>query len=242
MKALLITLLAGGFFLVGSLIAKFAKDKKGIIPFSLGMAFSVLLMLLAVDILPEVNESLAGNNKVYMYIFIVIGIVLLKLIDMLVPHHDHEKEKKHHERHLEHIGLISSLALIIHNIIEGMSIYSLSLADLKMGLIMAIGVGLHNIPFGVEISASLEKANKNIALNIIILTLSTLLGAIILMIFGEINEIMLACIMSITIGMIIYLLLFELLPELNVIKEKKYKRIGLITGFGLMIINIFIGG
>ena len=62
------------------------------------------------------------------------------------------------------------------------------------------------------------------------------------MIFGEINEIMLACIMSITIGMIIYLLLFELLPELNVIKEKKYKRIGLITGFVLMIVNIFIGG
>ena len=68
MKALLITLLAGCFFLVGSLIARFAKDKKGIIPFSLGMAFSVMLMLMAIDILPEVNEMLEGKNKIYMYI------------------------------------------------------------------------------------------------------------------------------------------------------------------------------
>ena len=242
MKALLITLLAGCFFLVGSLIARFAKDKKGIIPFSLGMAFSVMLMLMAIDILPEVNEMLEGKNKIYMYVFIVIGIVLLKLIDMLVPHHDHEKEKKHHERHLEHIGLISSLALIIHNIIEGMSIYSLALVDSKLGIIMALGVGLHNIPFGIEITAALEKANKNVILNIIVLTLSTLLGAVVLLVFGEINGVMLASLMSITIGMIIYLLMFELLPELNVIKEKKYKRMGLITGFILMVINIFIGG
>ena len=123
-----------------------------------------------------------------------------------------------------------------------MSIYSLALVDSKLGLIMALGVGLHNIPFGIEITAALEKANKNVILNIIILTLSTLLGAVILLVFGEINGVMLASLMSITIGMIIYLLLFELLPELNVIKEKKYKRIGLITGFILMFINIFVGG
>lgn len=242
--AFLTTMIAGLFFLVGSLIAFFSKNKKWLVDFSLGLSFSVMVMLLAFDIVPEVIELLEGKGKIFMYVFIIFGIVLLKLIDMLVPHHDHEAEIKTHDRHLKHIGVISSLALIIHNVIEGIGIYNLTALNTRAGIIMAIGVGLHNIPFGIEITATLngtKKGKKNILLYILLLSLSTLFGALIMLVFKGVSDFVLGCLMSLTIGMIIYLVLFELLGELISIKNKKYSSFGLILGFVLMILVIFIG-
>lgn len=242
--AVLMTVIAGLFFLIGALLAFFGKNKKGLIDFSIGMAFSVMIMLLAFDIVPEITEAL-GKNSIKMYIFIIIGIVMLKLIDLLVPHHDHDAEIKHHERHLKHIGLISSLALIIHNIIEGIGIYNIALLDARAGLMMAIGVGLHNIPFGIEITATLNETKKNtkeVWLNLIILSISTLFGALIMLTVGTISEVTIGCLMSLTVGMIIYLVLFELLVELISTKNRKYSTIGIIIGVLFSVLNIIIGG
>lgn len=242
--AVLMTVIAGLFFLIGALLAFFGKNKKGLIDFSIGMAFSVMIMLLAFDIVPEITEAL-GKNSIKMYIFIIIGIVMLKLIDLLVPHHDHDAEIKHHERHLKHIGLISSLALIIHNIIEGIGIYNIALLDARAGLMMAIGVGLHNIPFGIEITATLNETKKNtkeVWLNLIILSISTSVGALIMLTVGTISEVTIGCLMSLTVGMIIYLVLFELLVELISTKNRKYSTIGIIIGVLFSVLNIIIGG
>lgn len=244
MTAFLITLLAGLFFLLGAIIAKIGHKKKGIIDFSLGMAFSVMLILLVFDLIPEIKELTESRGSIFILILILSGVILLKLIDMLVPHHSHEDEVKnhHHEKHLEHIGLMSTIALIIHNIIEGMSVYGLALVDSKLGLVMAIGVGLHNIPFGMEIYTTLEKTQKNSWISIILLTLSTILSALIMMVIGGISDIVLAGLISITIGMIVYLILFELAPELMETKNKKSVMLGVITGVILMAINMIVGG
>lgn len=243
--ALLITLVAGAFFLVGALMAYFGKHKKGLIEFSIGMAFSVMIILLAFDIVPEILELLEEKGTIFMYVFIVIGIVTLKLIDILVPHHDHEAEKKTHERHLKHIGIISTLALIFHNVIEGIGIYTIASNSPASGILMAIGVGLHNIPFGIEITATLsetKKSRKSIILNILLLTCSTVVGALIMMIFKSVSDFVLGSLMSLTVGMIIYLVLFELLIELESSEDKKFSAAGLLMGVALMIIVLIIGG
>lgn len=245
MKAGLITLLAGLFFLVGALIARFEKNNKSLNDFSIGMAFSVMILLLALDIIPDALELLGKKNQIFMYIFIIIGLVMLKLMDLLVPHHDHNKEIKHHERHLNHIGIVSSLALIIHNVIEGMSIYNVASASLNTGLLMAIGVGLHNIPFGIEITSSLsedKKSKKNKVFLLLLLTVSTFLGAVIMMIIGKTNNMILGCLMSLAAGMIIYLVFFELLEELEHSKSKKISFIGMCVGLGFVLLNLVIGG
>lgn len=243
--ALLITFIAGLFFLIGALLAFFGKEKKGLVEFSIGLSFSVMLFLLAFDIVPEVMELLEEKGTFFMYIFIVIGIVMLKLIDILVPHHDHDAEIKTHEKHLKHIGIISSLALVVHNVIEGIGIYNIALLDFKAGLLMAIGVGLHNIPFGIEIAATLGETKKSkisVIINILMLVLSTALGGLIMMIFKSISDFVLGSLMSLTIGMIIYLVLFEMLIELGASKNKKYSIAGLGVGILFMIGLLAIGG
>lgn len=242
--AFVLTLCAGLFFLVGAIPTLLGHHKKGLIEFSIGMSFSVMLLLLAFDIVPEVMELMEGK-RIFMYIFIVIGLVMVKLIDFLVPHHDHDAEVKTHERHLKHIGIISSIALIVHNIIEGIGIYNIALGSLKAGFVMAIGVGMHNIPFGIEIAATLsetKKDRKKIFLFLFVLALSTVLGALAMMIFGHIDNFTLGSLMSLTIGMIIYLVLFELLMELGASKNKKYSLAGLLFGTIFMIVILTIGG
>lgn len=243
--ALLTNLVAGLFFLIGSVLTIFEKKRKGMVEFSIGLSFSVMVLLLAFDIVPEILELLEESGTIFMYVFIVIGIILLKLVDILVPHHNHDEEIHTHHRHLSHIGIISALALIIHNVIEGIGIYNIANYDFKAGMLMAIGVGLHNIPFGIEITATLmetKKSKKYTIFAIALLTLSTLLGGIIMMIFKSISDFVLGSLMSLTVGMIIYLVIFELLIELGASKNRKYSIAGLFTGILFMFAVLIIGG
>ena len=172
---------------------------------------------------------------------------MLKLLDSLVPvhthsHTDNETNTLEHNNHLVHIGIITSVALIIHNIIEGMAIYSMSLASLKSGLLMGFGVALHNIPLGMEISLTLDRAQdkKNKILTYLFLILSPLLGGLIVAIFNNINEIFLGILMCITCGMLIYISFFELFGEIKNNIKQKQTILGLITGLLLMVITVFL--
>lgn len=235
----LINLVVGLFFLVGAFFALINKNNKNLISFSVGLAFIVLIILLFIDILPEAYELL--NSKIiYLIIGLLIGLAILFILERIIPHHDHYNEIKHHENHLNHIGLMTSIALIIHNVIEGMGIYSVVQNDLKAGLLYAFGVGLHNIPFGIEITAMLKenKNNKVMYIHLFLLTISTFLGGFIIYLFnGLINNFILGMLLSITIGMIIYLVVFELFIEL---KENfnKYSIIGLLSGVIIMFIGV----
>ena len=246
MISIIITVIAGLFFVIGYFIALNKKDNDNLTAFSIGMAFSVLILLVALDIFPEVKELL-NNKYLYGLISILLGFSIFKIIDLFIPHHNHELEKKHktHEKHLYHIGIITSLALVIHNIIEGLGIYELANYNLYSGFLMSLGVGLHNLPFGLEITATMQEKNENkrfIRNTIFLLFISTSIGALIGFIFGSINELFLGLLMSFSIGMILYLLIFELLGEIKESTNKKYSLIGDICGIIIMILTIVIGG
>ena len=247
MKAIIISLIAGLFFVFGYLIAYYKKDNKNLSYFSIGMAFSVLIFLIIFDILPEIKELMHGQNYIYIFISIIIGFVIFKIIDLFIPHHDHEHEKRAHthDNHLNHIGLVTSVALIIHNIIEGIGIYEIANYHFYSGILLSIGVGLHNLPFGMEITSTLinkQENHRKILFTIFLLFISTTIGAIIANLINSINVVILGILMSLTCGMILYLLVFELLSEIIKNKDKQYTTLGLISGIILMLITMIIGG
>lgn len=238
----LINIFVGLFFLVGSIIAIKNKNNDNLVNFSVAMAFIVLIILLLFDILPETIELLEDKSIFYMIGGIVIGLGLLLIIEKIVPNHDHFENLKEHSNHLKHIGVMTSIALIIHNIVEGMSIYSISASDLKVGIIYAFGVGLHNIPFGIEITTMLNtvKSKKSRNIYLILLTISTFLGGLLIFLFKNyLNDFILGILLSITSGMIIYLVLFELLVELKE-NYNKYSTLGLIIGAVLMLVGVIL--
>jgi len=242
---LLITLVLGLFIVVGAIITFASKNNNRFVNFSISLAFSVMIMLMFVDLIPEVKEIFIGEfgsilGIILALLGIVGGIIILKLLDIFIPDHEgHEKEE------LKHIGLISSIALILHNIIEGMAVYTAVNNSVESGLLISLGVGLHNIPLGMVITSTFYKANNNRKKTwsiIILVSLSTFLGGLIMMMLSGIlvNEIVLGILLSITLGMLIYISVFELLPKMLEMKNKKVALVGIITGIVLILITMFI--
>lgn len=235
---LLLTLLGGLFILLGTLITFKIKSDK-FVDFTISTAFSVLMSLILFELIPEVSHHL---NMLEIFIYVILGIFILKLLDILVPHHHHDhKHDKHHHNTLNHIVLVSSIALCLHNIIEGMSIYAVSKNSLHAGIIMVLGVGLHNIPMGMIIGAGIESKTKKVVLSTIA-SLSTLLGALLMILFNNLLNNYTDILLAITLGMIIYIALFELLPKLACSKHKKEILKGSIFGLIIFGITLLFGG
>lgn len=230
--ACLVTILSGVSFLIGYIITMLMNNNKKLITFSLGFSFIVIFGLIIFDLLPECLELV--SNKFTILIFALIGIIILKLLDFFIPDHDHDSNKKNH---MEHIGLISFVALFIHNVIESTAIYTTSLTTLSMGIIMAIGVSFHNIPLGMQISSMIK--NNKIKFSLMLgLSLSSVIGIILLNIFKiTLNNNILCVLISITLGMLIYIALFELLCEVKENIKKRELQLGLISGIALVVVS-----
>ena len=235
--AIIITILSGVAFFIGYLITMSVKDEKKLVTFAVGFAFSVLFGLVILDILPECLEIF--ENKWIMILCMLGGIGILKLLDLFVPEHSHEGHgKKHLESHMEHIGLVSTIALFLHNMIEGTALYTTSLSDIKMGLLMLLGVSFHNIPLGIQIS-SMIKNKKEKLLMIIALAFSSVIGILLIKLFNAGNTIN-AILISVTFGMLVYITFFELLCEVKEhIKDKTLIK-GVLLGIVFIVIGLFL--
>ncbi len=244
---LLVTFLLGIFIVLGALIAFLTNKKQKIIDFSLGLAFSVIVMLILIDLIPEVIEHL-GLRYIWLFlIFSILGYSLLRFLDHFVPdHHDHDKmSKKEANNNLAHIGIISSIALIIHNIVEGMAVYSTVLSDVSTGLMLAIGIGFHNLPLGMVIATTFYQGNHNLKkvwLIIGLVALSTLGGGFFSFLLNNqvLPEWVLGSLLSLTLGMLVFILFSELFPRIRKSKSLKARNIGLGLGLIIMLISLFI--
>lgn len=245
---LLFPLSAGLFIILGCSIVYILKNSDKFIQFSISMAFGVMVSLLILELFPEAHEiifeSFKGSTAYIVFIFfIILGVGLLKLLDIFIPDHEIEDNNEQSKNeNLYHIGLVSSIALILHNIIEGMAIYTTALESTSLALTVTLAVGLHNVPMGLVIASTLRKSNRNKKESIVfltIITLSTFLGGILMYLMKSyISEAFLGILLCITIGMLIYIVLFELLEELIHSKEKKIMILGLITGIVIFLISL----
>ena len=240
-----ITLALGLFILFGSAIVFITKNSNKVVNFSISMAFGVMVALGLFELLPESLEHLntGGDLKwIYFILFLLVGIGLSYGLDKFVPDHeiDAPTEKEINEN-LRHIGIVSSIALILHNIIEGMAVYSSVTTDLNLGLLMCIGVGLHNIPLGMVITSTFYKYNNSIKKTLgasLLISISTFIGGVVMyLVSGMISTLLLGILLTITFGMICYIILFELLPHIIDHKKESTTWIGMILGVTILFLS-----
>ena len=240
---LLLTFVLGIFILLGAGIVFLTKNNDKFVNFSISVAFGVMTMLMLLELMPETIEHL-NNNYLTFIVSLLSGIIILKLLDKIIPHHKHDFSSHEDHMHLNHIGMVSSVALFLHNIIEGMAVYSTSLSSRKLGLLVSIGVGLHNIPMGMVIASTYQKANNNVKKTIFVLllvSLSTFLGGAFMGIFGNlINDKMIGILLAVTLGMLVYIVVLELLPQILHTKDKKTTIMGVFLGTILFLLTLFI--
>ena len=244
--ALFITFLLGFFIIIGVIIAFFLKKQKKVLDFIFAFALSILTMLILVDLLGHTIEHL-GIKHIYLFIlFTCLGLLIFKIIDDFVPEHEDAKmTKKEEKKNIVHIGVLATIALIIHNFVEGMAIYLTSANDINLGIMMALGVGIHNIPLGIIITTTLnsDKNTGKYLFCIISLFISSFLGGLLLYLLNinTVSDIVIGSLLALTIGMLLYIIIFELYPKVKKTTNKKVTIIGLITGVIIALIGMFIG-
>ncbi len=246
--SLLLCLIVGLFMLIGIIPVFKSKKSSKLIEFSIALAFSVLVILGFLEILPESVELI--NSKItitYSYILVfvlaIIGIIILKIIDIFIPNHSHDGNSN--TKTLKHIAIITAVAVCVHNIIEGMALYSSFILSIKTGIIFSVGIALHNIALGLLIASGIYNSNNNkkqTFIYMLIISLSTFVGSIIMMLFNIYLEsnFVLGIVLSLTLGMIIYISILELLPLLLNGKSKIVRIVGVITGLIVMLVTMLI--
>lgn len=215
------------------------KNSKYIILGSLSFAAAVMITVSFTDLIPESISSLTETYRMFpsiiiMLIFINIGIILSFMIDKYLPDTSNDG--------LYRVGIISMIAIILHNIPEGIATFMAGNINMKLGITMTIAIALHNIPEGISISVPIYYATRSktkALLYTFISGLSELLGAIITYLFLKtfISNTVMGCLFASIAGIMLHIAISELLPTSLKYKEKRKTIIFFILGIMFMIMS-----
>ena len=154
------TTLLGVFFgtfgtTMGGLLGIFIKKNSNKF-LSFILAFASGLMM-AVICFDLIPESLEITNITYSLLGIIIGIIVMFFCDLLVEKKFNKNiELKENKNSLLKTGLIVSIGLAIHNFPEGLAIGSGFEVSTKLGLGLAIAICMHDIPEGLSMSIPMK--------------------------------------------------------------------------------------
>ena len=257
--ALLLTLVAGLSTGIGSAIAYFIKKPKIVyLSFALGLSAGVMIYISFMEMLPVAITDLGEQygqfwGEVWAIVAFFVGIGVIALIDLLVPEHENPHEFAGIDEPTAHpdsaklmrTGLMTALAIGIHNFPEGLATFAATLGDVKLGVFIAIAIAIHNIPEGIAVSIPIFFAtkNKNKAFFYSFLSgLSEPVGAIIgyLILMPFLTPVLLAAVLAFIAGIMIYISLDELLPMAHLYGHGHLVIGGIVTGMLIMAISLLM--
>jgi len=221
----ILTFIAGFSTMLGTIFIFLKEKNDKIVLKSLSFAAGVMITVSLIDLIPE-SFSLLKNifplfpTIIYIMIFIVVGIIFSMLIDKYLPNNLSSDN-------LYKIGIISMLAIIIHNIPEGIATFMAGNADIKLGISMTIAITLHNIPEGISISVPIYYSTKSRGKALFYTFISGIsepLGALITYLFLQpfINDKIMGFLFSLIAGIMIHIATYELLPTAFKYKNKSW--------------------
>lgn len=147
---------------------------------------------------------------------------------------------------LLNMGLVTAVAISLHNFPEGLATFAATLADPNLGVAFAIAIALHNIPEGLCVAAPIYYATGNKVKALVVAFLSgltevfgALLGYLFLnSVFGPVAYGILFGLIS---GMMVTIVLKELLPTAHRYdREDKYVTVSVLLGFAVMASSLVL--
>ncbi len=209
-----------------------------------GLGFSGGVMLVASFtslLLPAIESS----PMIIVLSGFIVGAVVIYALDKGIPHLHIVKgyEGPVDLRKSIHRTLLIALAIIIHNIPEGMSVGVSTIYQLIDGIIVALAIGIQDIPEGLAVSLPIYRATRSYSKSLGIGVLSGFselaaayipLGIIAL--FPGAIDFLLPFLMSFSAGAMIYVVVHELVPEIYSHGHDDISTTGFFTGFIIMLI------
>jgi ZIP family zinc transporter len=273
LTALLLTLIAGAATGIGGAMVLFKKKiSSNFLAGALGLSAGVMIFISLAELFPEAQAETAaiasikyGEALTLLAFFAGMGIIML--IDFLIPEYENPHEasglsleaktaatgmldQAGNAKALHRLGLMSALAIAIHNFPEGIATFIGALNDPQMGGSITFAIAIHNIPEGIAVAIPIYYATKSKGKALLYATLSgfsELLGALLCMgvtaIFGvELTGSgpVFPLILAAVAGIMIYISLDELLPTAEKYGKHHIAIAGVISGMAIMGISLLI--
>lgn len=174
-----------------------------------------------------------------------LGISFLMAMDWLLPRWMERSEAKMGK--ISHKNLLMVLAVVLHNIPEGMAVGISCAVAAKSGdptlvtgaFALALGVGIQNFPEGAAISLPLHqqgaKKTTAFALGAVSGMMEPIFGVLTVLAVGTV-EVLLPWLLSFAAGAMLYVVVEELIPEANLNRKYHSGTLGVLSGFLLMMI------
>lgn len=250
-----LTLLAGLSTGIGSAVALFARrSNMSVLSAALGFSAGVMIYVSFVELLAGGQALLQEQHGRVLGSWLAVGaffggILLILTIDFLVPAHENPHQARLMDDNgaglhpLHRVGLLSALAIGIHNFPEGMATFMAVLADPLVGLSIAIAIALHNIPEGISIAVPVYYASGSRRRAFWFSFLSGLaepVGALVgyLLLRPFLDDGVLGLVFAAVAGIMVFISLDQLIPNAKKYDSGHQAVYGLIAGMGVMAVTL----
>lgn len=256
---LLLTLGAGLATGIGSAIAFFAhRTNRRLLSFSLGLSGGVMIYVSFAELLREAENTLMAGwgSRTGSAISVAAffgGILLIGIIDRLVPSFENphearaveDMEQHPHNPKLMRMGVMTALAIAIHNFPEGIATFTTALENRTLGIAIAVAVAIHNIPEGIAVSIPIFyatgdrlKAFRLSLLSGLAEPVGALLAWVVLMPF--MSATLMGCVLAGVAGIMVYISIDELLPAAREYGEAHIAIYGVVAGMAVMALSLIL--
>ena len=256
--ALSLTTLAGLSTGIGSAIAFVTRRSNiGFLAAALGFSAGVMIYVSFVELLPTGQLALQQQFGPHLGRWLAAGglfggILVVLLIDWLVPAQDNPHEARLVEdaaavdaSSLQRAGLLTALALGIHNFPEGMATFMSAYTDPVVGLTIAIAIALHNIPEGISVAVPIYYAtgSRRRAFWLSFLSglaepVGALLGFMLLRPF--LTPWLLGLVLTAVAGVMLFISLDQLIPNAKKYDQGHQAVYGLVAGMAIMAVTLLL--
>ncbi len=244
---LLISTVAGLSTILGSLVIFFKWKKENInkfISFCLSLSLSIMIGISITELIPESTYNILINYKLIKGLIICIipfitGIILIFWLNTNI------RPTEGKNQNLYKLGVLSMLALMLHNLPEGIATFISAYKDIDLGIKLGIAIMLHNIPEGISIAVPIyyaTKSKKDAIFKTFVSGLAEPLGAFLAFIFLSrfVTDTLISIVLLFVAGIMITLSIQKLFPESLKYNENKYIWLGLGVGGLLTFLNHFV--
>lgn len=271
LSALLLTLIAGSATGIGGALILFKKRlSSNFLAGALGLSAGVMIFISLAEMFPEAQAAIdtvgTEYGKAYILLAFFVGMGIITLIDFLIPEYENPHEtpgltlgsktaaasliESSDGPALKRLGVMSALAIAIHNFPEGIATFISALNDPKMGAGITFAIAIHNIPEGIAVAIPIYYATRSKAKALLLATLSglsELVGALLCLavtaIFGvELTDggLVFPMITAAVAGIMVYISLDELLPTAEKYGKHHIAIAGVVSGMAIMGISLLI--
>ena len=271
--ALLLTLIAGAATGIGGALVLFKKKlSSNVLAGALGLSAGVMIFISLAELFPEAQSEITAlgsirHGETFVLLAFFAGMGIITLIDFLIPEYEnpHEAsglsldaktaavgvlEQTGNEKALHRLGLLSALAIAIHNFPEGIATFIGALNDPQMGAGNTFAIAIHNIPEGIAVAIPIYYATKSKGKALLYATLSgfsEIIGALLCLGVTAVFGVELTgggpvfpLILASVAGIMIYISLDELLPTAEKYGKHHIAIAGVIAGMAIMGVSLLI--